>query len=113
ERKREMLPAGARTTAADAEAVRGLAQSFSSRHAEARATLEEAVRLARSVGEPRILSVALGSLAFALKRDDHLAEAKAAYEEALGAAEEAGDAGSVATTRLNLAGIAKSQGDLA
>ncbi|MEO7329021.1 MAG: sigma-54-dependent Fis family transcriptional regulator, partial [Minicystis sp.] len=90
----------------------GLAQSFASRHAEARATLEESVRLARGVGEPRILSVALGSLAFALQRDDHLAEAKAAYEEALGAAEEAGDAGSVATMRLNLAGIAQAQGDL-
>ncbi len=112
ERRREQLPMDARITAADAEAVRGLAQSFASRHAEARATLEEAVRLARSVGEPRILSVTLGSLAFALQRDDHLAEAKAAYEEALGAAEEAGDAGSVATMRLNLAGIAQAQGDL-
>jgi serine/threonine-protein kinase PknK len=112
ERRRELLSKSARISAADAEAVRGLAQSFSSRHAEARATLEEAVRLARSVGEPRILSVALGSLAFALQRDDHLAEAKIAYEEALSAAEEAGDAGSVATTRLNLAGIAQAQGDL-
>ncbi len=94
-------------------AVRGLAQSLSARHAEARATLEAAVRVARSLGEPRLLSVALASLAFALQRDDHLAEAKRAYEEGLAAAEEAGDAGSVATTRLNLATIAKSQGDLA
>jgi serine/threonine-protein kinase PknK len=109
----QRLPAPLRVTLADSVAVRGLAQSFASRHQEARATLENAVRLARGVAEPRILSVALGSLAFALQRDDHLAEAKTAYEEALGAAEEAGDAGSVATTRLNLAGIAKSQGDLA
>ncbi len=109
----QKLLAPLRVTLADSVAVRGLAQSFASRHQEARATLESAVRLARGVAEPRILSVALGSLAFALQRDDHLASAKIAYEEGLGAAEEAGDAGSVATTRLNLAGIAKSQGDLA
>jgi DNA-binding NtrC family response regulator/tetratricopeptide (TPR) repeat protein len=94
-------------------AVQGLAQSLAARHAEARATLEVSVRLARELGEPRLLSVALASLAFALQRDDHLDEAKAAYEEGLAAAEEAGDAGSVATTRLNLAGIAKTQGDVA
>jgi transcriptional regulator with GAF, ATPase, and Fis domain/tetratricopeptide (TPR) repeat protein len=109
----QKLSAPLRVTLADSVAVRGLAQSFASRHQDARATLEEAVRLARGVSEPRILSVALGSLAFALQRDDHLVEAKIAYEEGLLAAEEAGDAGSVATTRLNLAGIAKSQGDLA
>ncbi|MRG95193.1 sigma 54-interacting transcriptional regulator [Polyangium spumosum] len=99
--------------AADALAVSGLAQSFSSRHDDAKRTLARAVRLARAVAEPRILSVALGSLAFALQRDDQLDPAKAAYEEALAAAEQAGDAGSVATTRLNLAGIAKARGDLA
>jgi transcriptional regulator with GAF, ATPase, and Fis domain/tetratricopeptide (TPR) repeat protein len=109
----QKLSAPLRVTLADSVAVRGLAQSFASRHQDARATLEDAVRLARGVAEPRILSVALGSLAFALQRDDRLVEAKVAYEEGLLAAEEAGDAGSVATTRLNLAGIAKSQGNLA
>ena len=107
------MPSSLGRLAAELVAVRGLALSLASRHAEARASLDHAVRLARDVAEPRILSVALGSLAFALQRDDHLTEAKAAYEEALVAAEEAGDAGSVATTRLNLAGIAKTQGDLA
>jgi transcriptional regulator with GAF, ATPase, and Fis domain len=99
--------------AADALAVSGLAQSFSSRHDQAKGTLARAVRLASALGEPRILSVALGSLAFALQRDDQLDAAKGAYQQALAAAEQAGDAGSVATTRLNLAGIAKTQGDLA
>ncbi|MCC6555004.1 MAG: sigma 54-interacting transcriptional regulator, partial [Polyangiaceae bacterium] len=98
---------------AEAVAMQGLAQSFASRHDEAKGTLGEAVRLARATGDPRSLSVALGSLAFALQRDERLAEAKAAYEEALAAAEQAGDAGTLATTRLNLAGIAKLQGDLA
>src|SRR5262249_46788408 len=66
-----------------------------------------------AVGEPRLRSVALASLAFALQRDDHLVEAKQAYAEALSAAEEAGDAGSVATTQLNLGVIAKAEGDVA
>jgi len=103
----------ARLVAIEAFTVRGLAESFASRHEEAKVTLERSVRLARASGEPRILSLALSSLALALQRDDHLAEAKAAYEEALPAAEEAGDAGTVATARLNLAGIAKTQGELA
>ncbi|WP_438007727.1 sigma 54-interacting transcriptional regulator [Sorangium sp. So ce321] len=98
--------------AAEAVATRGLAQSFASRHEEAKRTLEHAVRLARLTGEPRILSVALVSLAFALQRDDRLSEAKAVYEEALTAAEQAGDAGTLATTRLNLAALTKLQGDL-
>jgi serine/threonine-protein kinase PknK len=99
--------------AADALAVLGLSQSFAARHDEGKRTLERSVRLARALGQPRILSVALGSLAFALQRDAQLEAAKTAYEQALEAAERAGDAGSVATTRLNLAGIAKNQGDIA
>ncbi|MBK8252131.1 MAG: sigma 54-interacting transcriptional regulator [Polyangiaceae bacterium] len=105
--------AEARLVATEALTVRGLAESFASRHAEAKATLDRAVVEAREIGEPRILSLALSSLALAFQRDDHLAEAKAAYEEALPAAERAGDAGTVATARLNLAGIAKNQGDIA
>ncbi len=103
----------ARLVATEALTVRGLAESFASRHEEAKATLERSVHLARAIAEPRLLSLALSSLALALQRDDHLAEAKAAYEEALPAAEEAGDAGTVATARLNLAGIAHGQGDVA
>ncbi|AKT42628.1 sigma 54-interacting transcriptional regulator [Chondromyces crocatus] len=97
----------------EAAALQGLAQSYSARHEEARSTLERSVVLARRTANPRSLSLALGSLAFALQRSERLGEAKEAYEEALGAAEQAGDAGTMATTRLNLAGIAKSQGDLA
>jgi transcriptional regulator with GAF, ATPase, and Fis domain len=99
--------------AAEAVSVCGLAQSYASRHVEAKVTLEHSVELARAAADPRILSVTLASLAFALQRDGQLAEAKVAYEEALGAAELAADAGGVATTRLNLAGILKRQGDLA
>jgi DNA-binding NtrC family response regulator/ABC-type phosphonate transport system ATPase subunit len=101
----------ARLIAADAMAVRGLSQSFASRHKDAKRSLVRAVRFARAIGEPRILSVTLGSLAFAFQRDNHLADAKIAYEEGLAAAERAGDAGSVATIRLNLASIAQTQAD--
>ncbi len=106
-------PRAARLVATEALTVRGLAESFASGHEAAKETLERSVEIARSLAEPRLLSLALSSLALALQRDDHLAEAKAAYEEALPAAEQAGDAGTVATARLNLAAIAKTQGDIA
>ena len=102
-----------RAIAAEAMAIGGLARSYASRHDEARDILERGVRHARAVGESRILSVTLGALAFALQREDRLDDASAAYAEGLGAAEQAGDAGTVATMRLNLAGIAKNRGDLA
>lgn len=98
---------------ADALAVSGLTQSLSARHEEAATTLRRSVEVARASGEPRMLAVALGSLAFALQRNDKLDEAQRAHEEALGLAETAGDAGHVATTRLNLAGIARTRGDIA
>lgn len=99
--------------AADALAVCGLAQSLSARHDEAAGTLQRSVKVARSAGHERMLAVALGSLAFALQRNDRLDDAESAHKEALGLAENAGDAGHVATTRLNLAGIAKTRGDVA
>ncbi len=109
----DAIPYEGRLVATEALTVRGLAESFSSGHEAAKATLERAVRHARALGESRLLSLALTSLALALQRNDQLAEAKAAYEEALPAAEKAGDAGTVATARINLAAIAKTQGDLA
>ncbi|MBW2454306.1 MAG: sigma 54-interacting transcriptional regulator [Deltaproteobacteria bacterium] len=98
---------------ADALAVCGLTQSLSARHDEAARTLRRSVDVARASSDLRMLAVALGSLAFALQRTDKLDEAQAANEEALVLAEKAGDAGHVATTRLNLAGISRIRGDLA
>ncbi len=94
-------------------AIGGLAKSFLGQHDRAQEWLERSVLLARSLGEPRTLSIALASFAFALQRASRLDEAQAAYEEALPQAEAAGDAGTVATTRLNLATVAKARGDLA
>src|SRR5262249_29513073 len=53
----------ARRGATEALTVRGLAESFASRHEDAKATLERSVQVARSLGDPRLLSLALSSLA--------------------------------------------------
>jgi transcriptional regulator with GAF, ATPase, and Fis domain len=92
----------------DAEllACQGVAASFLGRHDEALATLRAAAAIAARAGERRTQALALGSLALALQRNDRLSEAKRAYEQALEAAEEAGDVGAVATMRLNLAALA-------
>ncbi len=95
----------------DALAVTGLSSSFSGRHAAATDTLEKCVSLARSFRDPRVLAIALGSLAFALQRSERLNDAEAAHAEALEHAQTAGDAGHIATTRLNLATIAHTRGD--
>lgn len=97
----------------EALAISGIAQSLSARHEQATRTLRRSVDVARGSGDARVLAVALGSLAFALQRNDKLDEAQAANEEALELAQQAGDAGHVATTRLNLAGIARMRGDVA
>ncbi len=91
---------------ADLLACRGVAESFLGRHDEALATLRGAAAIAARSGARRARALALGSLALALQRNDRLSEAKQAYEQALEAAEEAGDVGAVATTRLNLAALA-------
>jgi len=98
---------------ADALSVRGLAETYLGKHDNARRLLEQAVKLAKSAGDRRVEGLALASLAFALQRSDHLAEAKSAYEAALEAAEAAGEAGSVATIRLNLAAITQMEGEFA
>ncbi len=109
----ELGRVGERPLTVDALAVAGLAQSLSGRHDRAADTLERSVALARESEEPRMLAIALGSLAFALQRSDRLTEAETAHAEALSLAERAGDAGHVATTRLNLATIAHGRGDFA
>lgn len=98
---------------AEALAVSGLAQSLSGRHEDATRTLRRSVEVARGGGDDRVLALALGSLAFAQQRNDQLDDAEISNLEALEVAQRAGDAGHVATTRLNLAGIARMRGDVA
>jgi serine/threonine-protein kinase PknK len=112
------LAKGARENAGDATdadllACIGVAESFLGQHEDALSSLERAVAIARGRHDRRIEALALASLAVALQRNDRLPEAKRAYEEALEAAEEAGDAGSVATIRLNLATLTHGQGEIA
>jgi serine/threonine-protein kinase PknK len=99
--------------AAEALSVRGVALAFAGDDAGARATLDEAIRVARATGDPRVEAVALGSSAIAHQRAGRNENARAAYEAALTAAEKARDAGTVATMRLNLAGLSQAEGDLA
>jgi transcriptional regulator with GAF, ATPase, and Fis domain len=99
--------------AADSLSVRGVALAFTGEDTLARAALEEAVRVARATGEPRVEAVALGSAAIAHQRAGRTGDARRAYEASLAAAEQARDAATVAAMRLNLAGLAQGEGDLA
>ena len=99
--------------AADALSVRGVALAFTGEDTQARVVLDEAVRVARATGGPRVEAVALGSAAIVHQRAGRTAAARAAYEASLAAAEKASDAATVATMRLNLAGLAQAEGDLA
>ncbi len=99
--------------AAEALSVRGVALAFTGDDAGARGLLDEAIRVARALDDPRIEAVALGSSAIAHQRAGRNENARAAYEASLTAAERARDAGTVATMRLNLAALAQGEGDLA
>jgi serine/threonine-protein kinase PknK len=98
---------------ADALAVCGVALAYLGEEKRAQAMLEEAVTVAQGVHDARVEAVALGSLAIAHQRGGRAKDARDAYEAALAAAEKARDAWTLATTRLNLAGLAKGDGDLA
>jgi len=98
---------------AEALAVRGVALAYLADEAAALPALEEAVSVARAAEDPRVIAVALGSLAIVHQRGGRSREAREAYEGALVAAERARDAWTLATTRLNLAGLEKGDGDLA
>ena len=98
---------------ADALSVHGLALALVGDDAGARVSLEASVETAQRVQHPRIEAVALVSLAISHQRGARPKEARQAYEMALSAAERAEDAWTIATTRLNLASLAKADGDLA
>src|SRR6185312_15816178 len=107
-----VTPAATDALAADALSVRGVALAFTGEDSAARSALAEAIRVARAIGDPRAEAVALGSAAIADQRAGRTSDARAGYEGALAAAERARDAATVATTRLNLAGLAQGEGDL-
>jgi transcriptional regulator with GAF, ATPase, and Fis domain len=104
--------ADADTFAADARAIRGLAFVYDGRDTLARDELDRAVTLARDLKNPRLLAIALCSLAIAQQRGGRNEESRATYLLSLAAAEEARDASTVATVRLNLSNLAQLDGDL-
>jgi transcriptional regulator with GAF, ATPase, and Fis domain len=99
--------------AVEAMSVRGVALALTGEDAAAREVLGRAVDIAGRLGDPRVEAVALGSAAIAHQRAGRSGDARVAYQEALAAAEKAQDAATVATVRLNLAGLAHAEGDLA
>ena len=99
--------------AADALAVHGLALAFLGEDERARLVLADAIARAREVEDPRVEAIALVSAAIAYQRSSRPRDARDAYEAALVAAERAHDAWTLASTRLNLAILAKGDGDLA
>jgi tetratricopeptide (TPR) repeat protein len=96
--------------AAEALAYTGLALSLLGRHEEARARLAGAERLATELGSPRLEALVLLSLGLVLQRGDQGEEARKAYERSIEAAERAGDAGTLASVQLNLAGLLRYKG---
>jgi serine/threonine-protein kinase PknK len=101
------------TIAAEALSVRGVALAYMGEDLRAGETLDKAVRIARTTGEPRAEAVALGSAAIAHQRAGRAGDAREAYEASLAAAEKAGNAATVAAMRLNLAVLAQAEGDFA
>jgi serine/threonine-protein kinase PknK len=99
--------------AIEAMSVRGVALALTGEDGAAREVLGRAVDIARRVGDARVEAIALGSAAIAHQRAGRSGDARVAYQGALAAAEKAEDAATVATVRLNLAGLAHAEGDLA
>ncbi len=98
---------------AEAISVSGVARAFQGNEVEAEAELLRAVAAAEASGSARASAVAKGSLAIAHQRAGRNDAARRAYEAALEAAERASDAWTIATTRLNLGALVRTQGDLA
>jgi transcriptional regulator with GAF, ATPase, and Fis domain/tetratricopeptide (TPR) repeat protein len=97
----------------EALATTGVAEAFLGNDHDATQTVLRAVDVAREIRDRRAEGFALGSLAVVHQRAARMPEAKTAYEGSLEAAEEAHDAATVAAGRLNLAGLARADGDLA
>ena len=109
----EPLVSATPAIAGEALAYKGLALSMLGRHDEARASLAEAEKVATEFGSPRLEALVLLSFGLVLQRGDQGEAAGKAYERSIEAAERAGDAGTLASVQLNLAGLLKVQGDIA
>jgi len=97
---------------AEALAYRGLVHSFCGEQEQAQKTLAEAELLTGQVS-PRIAAIVWSCFATVEWRAGRGDTSATAYAKAISAATEAGDAGTLASAQINLAGLRKVQGDLA
>ncbi|MFI5297338.1 MAG: tetratricopeptide repeat protein, partial [Polyangiales bacterium] len=98
--------------AAEALQARGLARVYASDLDGALADFARSLELARAAKSKRVEALVHSSLAIAHQRSGKPAEARSAYRAAIEAAEQAGDASAVATSRLNLGTLCWHEGDL-
>ena len=98
--------------AAEARQARGVGKIYRQDDAGAVRDLEAAIVLARRAGSKRIEAIVHSSLAVGHQRAGRPAEARTSYDDAITAAEAAGDAAGVATARLNLGTLEWADGDL-
>jgi transcriptional regulator with GAF, ATPase, and Fis domain/predicted Ser/Thr protein kinase len=97
----------------EALAFRGLALAYLGEGDAAIASIRAGVERARGIGADRVVGLSEACLGSVLQRADDTEGARIAYENAIAAAEKAGDASVLATAQLNLAGLLKIQGDVA
>ncbi len=99
--------------AVEAMSTLGLAHAWGGDDTRGVAALDRAVAAARKTKAPRATAVALCSLGIAHQKAGRTKDARQAYEAALSGAEEARDAATYATIRLNLSNLAQMDGDIA
>ncbi|HVZ30919.1 MAG TPA: tetratricopeptide repeat protein, partial [Polyangiaceae bacterium] len=98
---------------AEAQVWRGLALFHAGRATEALQCLEAAKEHAQTAGYSRVEGLALACVGVTHLQAERNDEARAAFEQALRAAERASDASTLATAQSNLAFLLRMRGDLA
>jgi transcriptional regulator with GAF, ATPase, and Fis domain/tetratricopeptide (TPR) repeat protein/predicted Ser/Thr protein kinase len=100
-------------TTTELYAQKALALAYLGRNDESRTLLASLLDEAEKSGEPRMVSLVLVSKGLLAQREDRHDDALADYRRALEVGTRSTDAGLLATTQLNLAGLLKVRGDLA
>jgi serine/threonine-protein kinase PknK len=97
----------------EARVYLGLAQRHSGQSSLSLEHFEAAAQAAAALGARRVEGLARLCAGLVLAEEQRFEEALASYELALGAAQDAGDANTLATTQSNLAVLMRRRGDLA